>query len=392
MRLLLVTHVVVQTDGQGRVNYEIVRAALAAGHTVTLLAAQAAPELLAHARLRFVRMPVSRLPTRLLQYQLFALRCGAWIRAHRDAFDVVQVDGFIAWARADVNAVHFVHDGWYRCGFYPYRLRDGAYAAYQILYTRVNAWCEKWALRHSRAIVPVSRKVAAEVRAAGIDGARLQVIHNGVDIGEFAPGPPGRARFGLPVQPFMLLFAGDLKVSRKNLDTVLRALAATPAHVHLAVAGHLRNSPFPAMARTLGIDARVHFLDFVADMPALMRSVDAFVFPSRYEPMGLVILEALASALPVITVASAGGAEVIDARCGIVLDNPEDASALAGAVTALACDSARARAMGEAARERARALSWQQMAARYLALYDALAARPSAQPLRVAADPLSGGS
>jgi len=83
---------------------------------------------------------------------------------------------------------------------------------------------------------------------------------------------------------------------------------------------------------------------------------------------------------------------VIDARCGIVLDNPEDASALAGAVTALACDSARARAMGEAARERARALSWQQMAARYLALYDALAARPSAQPLRVAADPLSGGS
>lgn len=378
LRVLIVTHVVRENDGQGRVNYEIVRAALAAGHHVTVLGSELASALQGHERLRFVEIRESRLPTNLLKYQMFALRSGAWIRAHRKDFDIVQVNGFISWARADVNAVHFVHDGWYRCGFYPFRVTGGAYAAYQVLYARVNAWCERWAFRHSRVIVPVSRKVGDEVRAHGIDADALHVIHNGVDAAQFAPGASERARFGLPAQPFMLLFAGDLRVSRKNLDAVLRALANTPANVHLAVAGILRNSPYPALARELGVAGRVHFLDLVIDMPALMRSVDAFVFPSRYEAMSLVMLEALAAALPVVTVSTAGGAEVIDSRCGVVLDNPEDIEGLAQAITRLAADPAYARAMGEAARELAKTLTWQAMAARYLSLYETLAMRSDA--------------
>jgi len=370
MRILIVTHVVRKNDGQGRVNYEIVQAALAAGHAVTLLAAEAAPELLRHPRVCFVRIAISRLPTRLVQYQMFAWRCGAWIRAHREEFDVVHVNGFIAWARADVNAVHFVHDGWYRCGFYPFRLRRSFYHAYQVLFTLLNIGCEKWAFRHAGTIVPVSQKVASEVRALGIGSARVQVIHNGVDIDEFTPGAPERARFGLPQAPFMLLFAGDLRMSRKNLDTVLRALARTSADVHLAVAGIVHNSPYPALAESLGLRARVHFTDMVMDMPALMRSVDAFVFPSRYEPMGLVLLEALAAGLPVITVRTAGGAEVITSGSGIVLDDPDDALGLAAAIERLALEPDYARRLGEAAREVARSLSWQAMAERYLSVYD----------------------
>ena len=74
-----------------------------------------------------------------------------------------------------------------------------------------------------------------------------------------------------------------------------------------------------------------------------MRSVNAFVFPSRYEPMGLVLLEALAAALPVVTVRTAGGAEVIGSNCGIVLDSPDDASALAAAIGQLCGDEALAK-------------------------------------------------
>jgi glycosyltransferase involved in cell wall biosynthesis len=353
MRVLIVTHAFVINDGQGRVNYEIVRAALAAGHSVTLVGSQAAPALLALPRVRFVQIPASRLPTRLLQYQMFALKSALWIRRHRAEFDVIHVNGFITWARADVNTVHFVHDGWYRCGFYPFRIRDGAYPAYQVLYTRLNAWCEKRALRRARVVVPVSLKVAAEVRSLGIGDERMQVIHNGVDVTEFAPGAAERARFGLPEAPFMLLFAGDLRLSRKNLDAVLRALVSMPPHVHLAVAGALRNSPYPALAQTLGVAERVHFVEFVKDMPALMRSVDAFV----------------------VTAATAGGAEVIDDDCGVVLGSPEDVAGLAAAVTRLASDPAYAGAMGRAARERAQTLSWQNMATRYLSLYEELCAR-----------------
>ncbi|SEA82686.1 glycosyltransferase family 4 protein [Paraburkholderia sartisoli] len=372
MRILIVTHRVSTNDGQGRVNYEIVRALLAAGHSVTVLGSRIEEALLAHPRLRFVRIRESWLPTRLVKYQVFALRSGIWIAAHRGQFDLIHVNGFITWARADVNSVHFVHDGWYRCGFYPINLRQGAYAAYQLAFTRLNAWCEKRAFLAARTVVPVSRKVAAEVQATGIAAQRLHVIHNGVDVDEFAPGPAERARFGLPLTPFLLLFAGDLRVARKNLDAVLRALVSTPAHVHLVVAGGVGNCPYPALAAALGVADRVHFVDFVRDMPALMRSVDAFVFPSRYEAMSLVMLEALASALPVVTVATAGGAEVIDSACGVVLDSPEDFDGLAAAISWLAADPARARTMGAAARELATSLSWEQMAMRYLSLYEEL--------------------
>ncbi|WP_144143560.1 glycosyltransferase family 4 protein [Paraburkholderia sp. BCC1884] len=381
MRILIVTHVVRKNDGQGRVNYEIVLAALAAGHSVTLLAAEAAPELVQHPNVRFVQIAISRLPTRLLQYQMFAWRCGAWIRAHRDQFDVVHVNGFIAWARADVNAAHFVHDGWYRCGFYPFRLTHSLYDAYQVIYTLLNIACEKWAFRHAEVIVPVSQKVAGEVRALGLGAARVQVIHNGVDLDEFTPGPSQRARFGLPDGPFMLLFAGDLRMSRKNLDTVLHALTRTSADVHLAVAGILHNSPYPALAESLGLKERVHFTDMVMDMPALMRSVDAFVFPSRYEPMGLVLLEALSAGLAVITVRTAGGAEVISASSGIVLDDPDDAAALAEAIGRLAGDPQHARRLGEAARDVAATLDWQTMAERYLSVYEQVQARRAARAL-----------
>ena len=381
MRILIVTHVVRKNDGQGRVNYEIVQAALAAGHSVTLLAAEAAPELVQHPHVRFVRVAASRLPSKLAQYQIFAWRCGAWIRAHRDEFDVVHVNGFIAWARADVNAAHFVHDGWYRCGFYPFRLLHSLYHAYQVIYTLLNIGCEKWAFRHTEVIVPVSQKVAGEIRAMGFGATRMQVIHNGVDVGEFTPGRPERARFGLPQAPFMLLFAGDLRMSRKNLDTVLHALAQTSSDVHLAVAGILHNSPYPALVESLGLTQRVHFTDMVMDMPALMRSVDAFVFPSRYEPMGLVLLEALSAGLPVITVRTAGGAEVITPGSGIVLDDPNDATALATAIERLAREPDYARRLGETAREVAATLSWQAMAERYLAVYEQVHARRIARTL-----------
>ena len=70
-----------------------------------------------------------------------------------------------------------------------------------------------------------------------------------------------------------------------------------PTHVHIAVAGFLPGSPYPDEARALGIADRVHFLGLVKDMPVLMHSVDAFVFPSRYEAMSLSLLEAMAAGL-----------------------------------------------------------------------------------------------
>jgi glycosyltransferase involved in cell wall biosynthesis len=113
----------------------------------------------------------------------------------------------------------------------------------------------------------------------------------------------------------------------------------------------------------------VHFLGLVKNMPTLMHSVDAFVFPSRYEAMSLSLLEALAAGLPVITAKTAGGAEIIGTDCGIVLDDPDDATALAGAVARLADAPELRREMGAAARLLADQFGWARMARRYLDLY-----------------------
>jgi glycosyltransferase involved in cell wall biosynthesis len=375
LRVAIVTHVVRHNDGQGRVNHEIARAALDENIAVTLVASHVAPDLLAHPKVRWVPMKIGRWwPTNLLRQQVFALKSALWLRTHRSEYDVLHVNGFITWMPADVNTAHFVHSGWFGSKYYPFGLTKGLWSAYQFVYTRVNASLERWAYRRSRVITAVSQKVADEIRAIGLTPRnRVDVIYNGVDTQGFAAAQGDRAKFNLPAEAFLLLFVGDLRTPRKNLGTVLEALRHLPDHVHIAVAGYLPGSPYPEQARSLGIANRVHFLGLVKEMPVLMHSVDAFVFPSRYEAMSLSLLEAMAAGLPVVTARTAGGAEIITPECGIVLDDPDDPKALAGAISQLAESDEARRAMGVAANDLATGFGWARMAAQYIALYRQLA-------------------
>src|SRR5262249_1149061 len=153
------------------------------------------------------------------------------------------------------------------------------------------------------------------------------------------------------------LFVGDIRTPLKNLDTVLRALVDVP-HVHLAVAGGVERSPYPALAFDLGLADRVHFLGFRSDVAELMRAVDMFVFPSRAEACPLVMLEAMASGLPIIIASTVGAKELVEGKCGYVLDDPNNVQALASAIQTLA-DNRDCRAeMGEAARAVAEQHTW----------------------------------
>jgi glycosyltransferase involved in cell wall biosynthesis len=338
---------------------------------VTLIASHVAPELLVHPNVRWAPIKIGRWwPTNLLRQQVFAFKSALWLRAHRREYDVLHVNGFITWMPADVNTSHFVHSGWLGSKYYPFGLLKGVWSAYQSIYTRCNALLERWAYRRSKVITAVSQKVADEIRAIGLTpDNRVDVIYNGVDTQGFAAATGDRAKFGLPSDAFLLLFVGDLRTPRKNLGTVLAALKHLPEHVHIAVAGFLPGSPYPDEAKALGIAHRVHFLGLVKEMPVLMHSVDAFVFPSRYEAMSLSLLEAMAAGLPVVTARTAGGAEIITPECGIVLDDPDDPRLLAAAVARLAADDNARRNMGKAANELATGFGWARMAAQYIALY-----------------------
>jgi glycosyltransferase involved in cell wall biosynthesis len=366
MRIGIVTRRVGRNDGQGRVNMEVAREALRRGHAVRLFCEHADPEILAAGAEMVCLKPPSFLPSRLLRDQLFACRSAACLAG----CDTVLGNGFSTWGKTDVNAVHFVHRAWLASPHHPWRQHRDARSLYARLYAGANARLERGAFRRARKIVAVSQKLRADLVAGGIPEASIVTILNGVDTAEYTPGEANRGALGLPCGVDLALFAGDLRTSRKNLDTVFRALAQLPPNLHLAVAGRHEGTHWPAMAAELGIAHRITFLGFRTDMPALMRAADCFVFPSRYEACSLVLLEALASGTPVITAASAGGAEIVSPEAGIVLPDSEDAAALAAALRKL-LENAPRHAMRQAARNIAEHHGWQAMAQKYLALLEA---------------------
>jgi len=364
----LISHGCRRNDGQSRVNYEIVKAALNRGWQVTFIGSYLSDDLRHLPLLKWLRLERSRLPSNLIKNLVFAFKASTLLKKHKDEFDIIHTNGFIVWSQADINTVHFVHSGWLQNRFYPYKPVRSPYSLYQYFFTRLNSYLEQYAFKESRRIIAVSEKVKEEIKSSGILEKRIHVIHNGVDLEEFHPGQAQTPDFSLPAGSPLFLFAGDIRTKRKNLESVIQALKLVPQS-HLAVAGSLKGSPYLDFPKQLGVADRVHFLGLIKDMPNLMRSVDAFVFPSRYEACSLVLLEALASGLPVITAATAGGAEFIGDG-GIVISNPDDIQQLANAMSLLAGDTQLRSSMAGKARQVAAGLSWSHMTDRYFEIYD----------------------
>jgi glycosyltransferase involved in cell wall biosynthesis len=378
LRLALIAHRFQHNDGQGRVNYEVARAALNSGHLVTLVAAHCAEELSKHPGAHFVRLGKERRPTQLLRNLAFASDSAHWVREHRIEFDLIQANGFITWEPCDIVTAHFVHGAWARHPFYPFRSLWRPYHLYQRAFTALNARWEKQAFHRARLIIAVSETVAHEIQQCGIPAEKIEVIYNGVDTEENSPGPPDRASFGLPMDVPLALFVGEIRTPRKNLDTLLKALKLVD-EVHLAVAGETKNSPYPELARSLGLQSRVHFLGKTHRIGDLMRSVDFFVFPSRYEAHPLVVLEAMASALPIIISSNVGAAQSFTGVL-TVLQDPESEKELSGHIMDLLRSPARMAHMGEAARRRALDLKWSHTVEKYLLTYQALSFQDDRDP------------
>lgn len=371
MKLCIVTPNVTKGDGQGRANYEIAWEAIRRGHHVTLLSTNVAIDLQQSSQVDWIFIPVAGWPTELLRHLVRTWRNTNWLRKHRLEFDLVNVNGAITRTQADVNAVHFVHTSWLQSPVHTSRLRRDFYGAYHWLYTGLNARWEKESFRQAKVLVAVSKKVREELIDIGVPQESIRVILNGVDLHEFSPGDADRRKWGIPSEITLALFVGDIRSPRKNLDTVLHALVEVP-ELHLAVVGSTEGSPYPQLAAKLALEERVHFLGFRQDVPELMKAVDFLVFPSHYETFGLVVIEAMASGLPVITATTTGAAELITPECGVVLPKSGDIHALAQSLSILKSDRSGWKRMGASGREIAEQHSWLSMARSYIDLFEEL--------------------
>src|SRR2546427_293126 len=141
-----------------------------------------------------------------------------------------------------------------------------------------------------------------------------------------------RAEIGVAADAWTLLFVGS-GFERKGLATAVDALAVlSDRSSRLIVVGKGSIRSFRDRAVRLGVDGRITWLGPRPDIERWYAAADVVVLPSRYEPFGNVHLEALASGVPVVASAAAGGAEaIVDGGSGAVVD-PRDAGAVATAL------------------------------------------------------------
>jgi glycosyltransferase involved in cell wall biosynthesis len=181
-------------------------------------------------------------------------------------------------------------------------------------------------------VTAVSRAHAASI-ARWIDRP-IDVLPNFIDETHFAPGARPVA------EPFRFVSVGHL-VPQKGVDVLLRALAICLAggeQFHLTIVGKgYEEDALQATARELGLERSVTWLGAPERnaMPEIYRAADAFVLASRHESFGVVVIEALASGLPVVATRCGGPEEIVTEDVG-ELAPPEDPAALADAMSRLA--------------------------------------------------------
>jgi len=227
--------------------------------------------------------------------------------------------------------------------------------------------------RRARRIVAISSAVRRFlVESAGLPAEKIETIHYGLDRLPEARSEVAPAEAGVPEGVPLVLAVGRL-TDQKDHATALRAFAAADGSAFLAILGiGPLEAETRALARDLGIGDRVVFPGRV-EPAAWLERADVFVHSSRWEGFGMVLLEAMLAGLPVVgTRVSAVPEVVAEGETGLLVDAGAWES-LASSLAGLLADPARAKAMGEAGRRRARErFSVGRMTDRTLALYESV--------------------
>ncbi len=235
----------------------------------------------------------------------------------------------------------------------------------------------RWSASVARRVICISQATADDLnRAYGTDPAKVDVIHEGIDLQRLAPGEPGHPA---PTQRAYALYVGTIQ-PRKNLARLMQAYASL-VRVHaidwdLVLAGKpgWHSDGLYVQAAALNLSDRIHLPGYVADdvLPSLIRNARFFCFPSLYEGFGLPVLEAQALGVPLVTANNSSLPEI--AGDAALLVDPTDVDAIADAMLALSRDEALRQRLIAAGYENVKRFSWEKAAAETLAVLEKAAA------------------
>ena len=227
-------------------------------------------------------------------------------------------------------------------------------------------------------VIAVSRMVQDDLRRRyGLDPGRIRLVYNGVDQRRLAGLDARRCRedlrssLGLSDETLFLFIAHNFRL--KGLGPSLKALSLLKGagrSCHLAIVGRGPREEYQALARRLGVSDRVSFHGQVRDVRPFFNGADVFVLPTFHDACSLVVGEAWASGLPVITSRFNGAAELMTSGVhGWIIDDPRDARELARRMGSL-LDPGPREAMSAAARELGSGLSQESNFARIEEIID----------------------
>jgi glycosyltransferase involved in cell wall biosynthesis len=242
---------------------------------------------------------------------------------------------------------------------------------------RVERVLWKFVLHCATAVVACSRALAAEVGGFAANKiAPVNAIHNGVDIDYLMSSMDRKAALPKALNGREFILTVTTFEHKKGLDVLLRAFAKIRRpHPGLALVlvGISSHAEFElrSIANDLGVAEEVFFCPNIPhpQVGGFLERAKAFCLPSRSEPFGIAILEAGAYRLPVVASRVGGIPEiVVDGKSGLLVE-PDDADALACALSRILADRKFAGGLGECLYRRVGAeFSWKRAYERYVEL------------------------
>lgn len=231
---------------------------------------------------------------------------------------------------------------------------------------------EKFNIKRAKKVIAISNSVKEDIiKYYNAPEEKIHVVYSGVNLKEFNPENRKyreelRERHGISSDDILILFVGN-PYDRKGLEFVIKALSKIKQkNVKLLVSGRDEPGRFGTLIESLGLTDRVIFrIGLHTDINRYFSAADAFVLPSFYETFGLVVIEAMASGLPVVISDDKfiGAAELIeDGKDGMLLKDPKDFEDIAEKLKYLINDEGARKKMGRAARKKVEKFTWKRTA------------------------------
>lgn len=205
--------------------------------------------------------------------------------------------------------------------------------------SRIYQALERRLLRYFDAIITVSPTMTSRLYKWKLPESKLFTIANGVDTDEFSPivSPAGRGEWGLDVEDFIFCTVGRLS-REKGQEILVKAFARVlnqHRHAKLLIVGEGPDrESLRDLVIELGVEEATVFAGKRCDIPCILQAIDCYVSPSITEGMPMIVLEAMASARPIVATRVGAVGELLDGGAGTLVpaENELDLSQAMSAV------------------------------------------------------------